>query len=270
MQNKSFYRLIVSVFLIWPLLSGCYSSIGRWGPPFYSGDDQHYFEKLIDSSSSQARQDDHFTYGLASDDELRVVDADPQDKNEALNAPLLLRFAWFSDTHVRQADVKLFSKKVSRSLDNVIPSFEHNAVQEDFHWAVYLSQIEAVNRLHRDHPLDFMIHTGDSIDAGTIQELYQFIYISDQLQIPWLNLIGNHDVAIFGNYQERIAYTREAGVNFYPVGNLTNFVWMHGTERISSGFGWDLLPTPAEGGHSPSEDDGPGKSYRRPTITDLT
>ena len=105
-----------------------------------------------------------------------------------------------------------------------------------------------------------MVHTGDSIDAGTIQELYQFIYISDKLQmIPWLNLVGNHDVAIFGNYQERIAYAREAGVNFYPVGDLTNFVWMHRKQRVISGFGWHLLPAPSEGGHSPSEGTWPGK-----------
>jgi hypothetical protein len=259
MQNKSRYRLIVSLFLIWPLLTGCYASIGRWGPPFYSGDDEHYFERLIDDRSHEARQDSHFTYGLASDSDLRIVDADPQEKTEALSAPLLLRFAWFSDVHIRQADVKLFSKSISRTMDQVIPTFEHNAVQEDFHWAVYLSQIEAVNRLHRVYPLDFMIQTGDGIDSGTIQELYQFIYISDKLQIPWLNLVGNHDVSIFGNYQEQFNYTQKAGVNFYPVGDLTYFVWMHRKQRVISGFGWHLLPTPSEGGHSPSEDTSPGK-----------
>ena len=258
MRNKSHYRLIVSLLLIWPLFTGCYSFIGRWPPPFYSGEDQHYFEELIFRSRTQL--DDHFTYRLASDDELRVVGADPQDKDEALKADLLLRFVWFSDVHIRQREVKLFSKNISRNLDDVIPSFEHNPVQEDFHWAVYMSQIEATNRLHRDRPLDFMIHTGDGIDAGTIEELYQFVYISDQLErIPWLNMVGNHDVSIFGNYQERIGYTRQAGVNFYPVGNLTNFVWMHRRERMISGFGRHLLPTPAESGHSPSEDTWKGK-----------
>ena len=110
-------------------------------------------------------------------------------------------------------------------------------MQEDFDWAVDLSLIEATNRLHQDRPLDFMIHTGDSIDAGTIEELYQFVFISDRLRIPWLNLIGNHDVAIFGNYQEEVSYTLQAGVSFYPVGNVGNFVWMHRKERIISGFG---------------------------------
>jgi predicted phosphodiesterase len=171
----------------------------------------------------------------------------------------LLRFAWFSDVQLRQREVKLFSRKISRDLDDVIPTFEHNFVQEDFDWAVFLSLIEATNRLHQDQPLDFMIHTGDGIDAGTIEELYQFIYISNQLTIPWLNAVGNHDIAIFGNYQERLAYTRQAGVNFYPVGNLSNFVWMHRKERVISGFGRHLLPTPSEGGHPPSEDMFPGK-----------
>ena len=252
MKARLYYLTALTVSVIWLFFTGCYSFIGQYGPPFYDGDDQHYFEKLIYDSRTQL--DETFTYKLAQNDELRVIDADPSEKSQALNAPLLLRFVWFSDVQLRQREVKLFSDRISHDLDNIIPSFEHNFVQEDFDWAVYLSQIEATNRLHRDRPLDFMIHTGDAIDSGTIEEIYQFIYISDQLQIPWLNIIGNHDIALFGNYQERLGYTRQASVNFFPVGNLTNFVWMHRKERLISGFGRHLLPTPSEGGHSPSED----------------
>jgi len=45
----------------------------------------------------------------------------------------------------------------------------------------------------------------------------QFIYISNQLNIPWLNLVGNHDDTIFGNYNPRLGYGRDPDVNFYPV-----------------------------------------------------
>ena len=252
MKRRTPYHLIIGLVLILPFFMGCTAFIGRYDPPFYSGEDHQYFEKLI--YNSQTQLDDQFTYQLASDDDLRVVGADSQVKTEALKAPLLLRFAWFSDVQLRQREVKLFSKKVSRKLDDIIPTFEHNFVQEDFDWAVYLSLVAATNQLHLERPLDFMIHTGDGIDAGTIEELYQFIYISDRLRIPWLNLVGNHDVAIFGNYQEQVSYTRQAGVNFYPVGNLDNFVWMHRKERVISGFGRHLLPTPSEYGHAPSED----------------
>lgn len=252
-----FVNFVVLVLIV-PFFLGCTAFIGRYGPPFYSGGDHHYFERLI--STSQEKLEDQLTYQLAGDKDLRVVGCDADAKKEALKAPLLLRFVWFSDVQLRQREVKLFSKKTSASLDNIIPSFEHNFVQEDFDWAVYLSLIAATNRLHQDKPLDFMIHTGDAIDAGTVEELYQFVYISDTLQIPWLNLIGNHDVAIFGNYKERVSYTRQADVNFYPIGSVGNFVWMHRKERLISGFGRHLLPVPSEFGHPPSEEDvGAGK-----------
>ncbi|MCF8109448.1 MAG: metallophosphoesterase [Desulfohalobiaceae bacterium] len=248
---------IIVLVLILLLFTGCSAFIGRYGQPFYSGQDHHYFERLI--YNSQTQLDDTFSYRLPADDELRVVGDESAAKDQALKAPLLLRFAWFSDVQIRQREVKLFSDEASLELDAIISSFEHNFVQEDFDWAVYLSLMAATNRLHQEKPLDFMIHTGDGIDAGTIEELYQFIYISDRLQMPWLNLAGNHDVAIFGNYRERVSFTRQAGVNFYPVGNVDNFVWMHRKERKIAGFGRRLLPTPSEFGHSPSEDTGAGK-----------
>ena len=257
MRISPLFRILLLLIATGMLSCGCYAFIGRYGPSFYDGDQRQYFEKLIYRSRIEA--DSELTYRLAPDDALRVIGADSGHKAEALDAPLLLRFVWFSDVQLRQREVKLFSRKISRDLDDVISTFEHNFVQEDFDWAVYLSLIEATNRLHRDRPLDFMIHTGDGIDAGTIEELYQFIYISNQLTIPWLDVVGNHDIALFGNYRERLGYTRQAGVTFYPVGNLANFVWMHRKERVISGFGRHLLPTPAEGGHAPSEDVYPNK-----------
>lgn len=225
------------------VLTGCYSFIGEYGDPFYKGTENRYFERLIDACNDSLEE--AFTYKLARDEELRIIDDDMNSKNVCLDTLVLLRFVWFSDVQLRQREVKLFNKRVSYHLDDVIPTFEYNEVQEDFDWAVYLSLIAATNRLHEVYPIDFMIHTGDAIDAGTIEELYQFVYITDKLNVPWLNLVGNHDASIFGNYKERLGYTRQAAVNFYPVGSLTNFLWMHRKDRIFSGFGSHLLPVPA-------------------------
>jgi predicted phosphodiesterase len=243
------------IFILLATITGCYSFIGRYGDSFYEGEDNHYFEKLIDRSLKPENLGSDFTYRLANDQDLRVVDEEQNYFNTCSDSALILRFAWLSDAQIRQKEVKLFNDKVSLNLDNIIPSFEHDPVQEDFDWAVYLSIIAAINQYHKKNPaIDFMIHTGDAIDAGTIEELYHFIYITNKLRVPWLNLVGNHDVAIFGNYQERLGYTRQAAVNFYPVGNQINFITMHGKERLISGFGSHLLPVASDGGHPPSED----------------
>jgi hypothetical protein len=246
---------LTAILIFAAVLTGCYSFIGRYGSPFYEGPDTHYFERLVDRSFRPESLGPDFTPKLAPDEALQVEGAGPELLSQCLNAPVLLRFAWLSDVQLRQREVKLFNDRASLTLDKVIPSFERNPVQEDYHWAVYTSYIAAINQLHRNgQPLDFMIHTGDAIDAGSIEELYKFIYITNKLQIPWLNLIGNHDISIFGNYRERLGYTREAGVSFYPVGNQSNFLLMHARERMISGFGPHLLPVPAEMGHSPSMD----------------
>lgn len=266
MQNKSPYASIVFFLLIWPLFTGCYSYFAATPPSFYDGPEekyfknlkceyetqleQNYFESLICHSRTQL--DNKFTFELAPESQLRVEGFNPKDKDEDLKAPLLLRFVWFSDVQFRQRELKLGSNFFSRLLDYSIASAERNRAQEDFHWAVYFSQIEATNRLHRVSPLDSMIHTGDSIDTGSIEELYQFIYISDLLEIPWLNLIGNHDITILGNYKERLGYGRDPGVMFHPVGDPDNFIWMHRAPRVISGFGRYLLPTPAKSAHKPS------------------
>jgi predicted phosphodiesterase len=250
-----------------PLIAGCYSFIGRYGEPFYAGKDPAYFERLVDKSFTPESLGPDFTYKLAADEKLSVIDESPGFLRQCLASPAILRFAWLSDVQLRQKEVKLFDDDTSLTLDNIIPSFEHNPVQEDYDWAVFTSFIAAINRLNksRDYPIDFTVHTGDSIDAGTIEEIYQYVYIANHLNTPWLNVVGNHDISIFGNYRERLGYTRQAGVNFYPVGNFSNYLMMHGKDRMLAGFGPNLLPVPAGGGHSPSEDGAPaGNSYRIP------
>lgn len=246
--------LVIS--LLAPLIVGCYSFIGRYGEPFYAGNCPAYFEKLVDNAVRPESLGPDFTYKLASDDELNVQDESSEFLEQCLASPVILRFVWLSDVHLRQKEVKLFSDNVSLTLDNIIPSFEHNSVQEDYDWAVYTSLIAAINSLHEttDYSIDFTISTGDSIDAGTIEEMYQFVYITNLLKTPWLNVVGNHDISIFGNYTEHLGYTRQSGVNFYPIGNLPNFLMMHGKYRFFAGFGPHLLPVPIGEGHAPSED----------------
>jgi hypothetical protein len=270
MQNKIRYLFIVVLVMLWSLFSGCYSYLAHPDIPFHEGQELNYFEKLIDDSEimndltySDSEIMNDLTYSVAKNCELRVKRFDSEgetdklevDKAEALAAPLLLRFVWLSDVHITQREIKLGSDWFSNAMAEVNPVTEYNRAQTDFHWAIYLSQIAAINALHRENPkepVDFMIHTGDSVNTGSVEELYQFIYISNKLQIPWLNIVGNHDITIFGNYKARLGYGHDPNVNFWPIGDLGNFVWMHRSKDESkiSGYGRHLLPVP--GKHEPS------------------
>jgi len=265
MKRRLFFRLTLILLIISLLSFGCYSYLDKKGPPFYQGPDPRYFENLIDSHADNQE----VTYKRAEDFELRIATIDretgpdplsPPDKNQILKGELLLRFVWLSDVHIRQREIRLYSNWVSRKLDKFIPTFKFDDTQMDFHWALYVSLIAAINKLHCDlkkegdqKGIEFMIHTGDSVDTGSMEELYQYLYITNKLEIPWLNLVGNHDVSIFGNLLSRYGYGRGPGVIFYPIGNMGDFIWMHHrhTQEIS-GFGRYLLPVPPKSHHLPS------------------
>jgi predicted phosphodiesterase len=282
MQNKSYYRFIVALLMIWPLFTGCYSWLAAPDIALHEGLEPRYFEELIDKGALGP----NFNYKQAENSDLNIKNLYPKDKpaelvggkalalgkNETGNilvdekalelgakAEVLLRFVWLSDVHMRQREIKLGSRKFAHMLDEIIPVTEFNKVQEDFHWAVYYSQIAAINDLRRKHRVDFMIHTGDAVDTGSIEELYQFIYITNKLEIPWLNVVGNHDVTILGNYMARLGYGHDPAVTFYPVGNLGDFIWMHRDKPEISGYGRHLLPVPKNGKHEASMSPGPDK-----------
>jgi calcineurin-like phosphoesterase family protein len=236
------------------VLTSCRAFIGRYGPePARAAADP---VAAIDREVKEAYDKATLTPVVAADAELNAFfDA---DRTVCLAAPIVLRFAWTSDVQLRQHSVKLFSSRTSRTLDDVIPSFERDPLQETLGWAVYLANVKAVDLYARGlaaagdpTPVSFLIHTGDAIDSGTIEELYRFVRVTNQSVLPWLNVPGNHDTSIFGNYQKNLTYTSDAFVDFYPVGRR-GFLAMHAPERRLTGFGPELMPVPI-GGHPPSE-----------------
>ena len=271
MQNKFRGVFIVALALIWSLFSGC-AYLAAPNVPFHQDQVQETFsfETIIDKCINET--DVSFTLADESDLSVKRFDSkyepDEKDKADAMAAQPFLRFVWLSDVHIPQREIRLYTKEVSNVLAEFVSATEYNKAQEDFHWAVYLSQIEAINALNREMPIDFMIHTGDAVLRGSLEELYQFIYISNKLDVPWLNVVGNHDISLFGNYRERLGYGRDPNVIFYPMGDLGSFIWMHrsfcseGKPQIASpqrnreyclsGYGRHLLPVPANCEHGPS------------------
>jgi hypothetical protein len=91
----------------------------------------------------------------------------------------------------------MFRKKLTNFLDLFSDGFDHEPDLVFYDYSYYLTQIGAMrllkNRLPEDQRPSFMIHTGDAIHMGVVSEIYDFIYITNQLTIPWFNALGNHD-----------------------------------------------------------------------------
>jgi 3',5'-cyclic AMP phosphodiesterase CpdA len=144
-----------------------------------------------------------------------------------------LTFVHLSDVQLRDEQVRLYDKATSKLADYIIPSFEHGPIQEVYDGAIYYAIIQTINATvdyyNKEDPLRplFMIHTGDAIDAGVVNELYEFLYISNEIILPWYNAIGNHDVGTFGNIKQKLIYVNDPFVEFMTMHSKFNFVNLH-------------------------------------------
>ena len=150
----------------------------------------------------------------------------------------LLTFFHLSDVQIRDPNVRIGNRSLSRQLDWLIQSFEYDADQELYQKYVAESLFQTINQEvrerqgpaaelenkiadlekspaneHSREPAQrkreladlralvptLVIHTGDAIDSGVTSELRQVHRLVDRLQIPLFNGIGNHDVLTFGN-----------------------------------------------------------------------
>lgn len=171
-------------------------------------------------------------------DETKVVtwnDADRAVKpsSEFSHPGVKLTFIHLSDVQLRDEQVRLYGSETSKLADYIIPSFEHGPLQEVFDGPAYYALIQTINATVNDDSLSgalkptFMIHTGDAVDAGVVNELYEFLYITNEINIPWYNTIGNHDVGTFGNIEPKLIYVNDPFVEFMTMHSKFNFINLH-------------------------------------------
>jgi 3',5'-cyclic AMP phosphodiesterase CpdA len=171
-------------------------------------------------------------------DETKMVtwnDADQAVRpSSAISEPRVdLTFIHLSDVQLRDEQVRLYDKETSKLADYIIPSFEHGPLQEAFDGPAYYALIQTINATVNGDSQSgalkptFMVHTGDAVDAGVVNELYEFLYVTNEIEIPWYNTIGNHDVGTFGNIEPKLIYVNDPFVEFMTMHSKFNFINLH-------------------------------------------
>ncbi len=144
-------------------------------------------------------------------------------------------FVHLSDGQIKEASVDL-----EPPITRLIAAADRDDALELYGYGTFLATVLSVNELAGPQPgyapcpaplpPQFVIHTGDAIDAAMYSELYQFLAVVNELEIPFLNVVGNHDDLFFGT----LPAAKMSGFNvvapFVPVHGYQRFIRSHHPE----------------------------------------
>jgi len=143
----------------------------------------------------------------------------------------LFSFVHASDVQIRDFGIKYQGEKQSAFLKKFAGGTQRIAMLDQNDEFPYLALVGAINNM--TEPPRFLLHTGDSIDSGTIGELLVFVAISNHLEIPWFNAVGNHDILLFGNFtQNSLEIENPRGSGVLLVESRRNYISLHGFNEL--------------------------------------
>lgn len=115
----------------------------------------------------------------------------------------LLQFGHLTDVHITLEQFTLTGyPKLETLLDGFgeqigFGGLDRPKIQEQFDVDTLRAMVKTLNAAKPR--LDFVVHTGDAVDIGTLPELVGFLSEMNQLSSPWFQTMGNHDCLGLGN-----------------------------------------------------------------------
>jgi hypothetical protein len=153
-----------------------------------------------------------------------------------------MTFVHLSDAQLKEERVALSGPLDISVYDGISGGSRRNPELERYDFAVFLATLLGINSVNDaggsnnpaaygkcPKPLapSFVIHTGDSMDAGMFSELFEFLTIVLELEVPFYNAVGNHYNLFFGTFPKQAMKGFDVTIPFVPVGDTDRFLEAH-------------------------------------------
>jgi 3',5'-cyclic AMP phosphodiesterase CpdA len=195
------------------------------------------------TSEEQAR-----CYTTPKDRKTRVIEAPPKGASESaqpLGLTPLITFVHLSDAQLKEEAIHMDGALSDVQYDALTNGALRDPDLEKNDDAVLLATVLGINHMKgptfeqsfSPYPAPaeptFVIHTGDSVDAGVYSELVQFIASMDTLDIPWYNVVGNHDNLFFGTFPPSEMKGLDVLAPYVPIVDTDRFMRFHSIDGVA-------------------------------------